>query len=362
MSEKSEEERKRKEYSPRRPFPEHTFEEALGVAKAIQDKNAGKPWKPLFVAEALGIKPGSSNFRVLTSSAYKYGLTEGTWNAQYISLTDLGKSITKPLGPNQEVKDKQEAVLKIELFSKVYEHYRDSKFPAADDTYFKNMLEKEFGVPRELVNECTQLLLANGRYTGIIRDVSGAPYVVFAETAPEVPPERPEEGAAGEKLPGEIPPPAPVSAPAPQVVNQIFVAHGKNKVPLEQLKKILAEFKIPFKVAIDEPHIGRPIPQKVAELMRSCTSAIVVFTADEEYADADGKKIYRPSDNVVYELGAASILYGNKIVILKEDDVSLASDFSDLGYITFEKDKLDAKTMDLLKEFIGFGLLKVTPA
>ena len=49
-------------------------------------------------------------------------------------------------------------------------------------------------------------------------------------------------------------------------------------------------------------------------------------------------------------------------MILKEEGVGLASDFSDLGYIAFEKDKLDAKTMDLLKEFIGFGLLKVTPA
>lgn len=37
-------------------------------------------------------------------------------------------------------------------------------------------------------------------------------------------------------------------------------AIGTHKVPLEQLKKILVEFKIPIKVAMDEPHIGRPIP------------------------------------------------------------------------------------------------------
>jgi len=49
-------------------------------------------------------------------------------------------------------------------------------------------------------------------------------------------------------------------------------------------------------------------------------------------------------------------------VILKEEDVSLASDFSDLGYIPFEKNKIKAKAMDVIKELIGFGLLKVTPA
>jgi hypothetical protein len=361
MSDKTEDkEEKDKKLGSRRPFPIHTIEEALKVAKAIQDKNAGKPWKPLFIAEALGIKPGSSNFRDITSSSYKYGLTDGTWNAEHISLTPLGRSLTKPTDLQQELRDKQDAVLKIEVFRKIYEHYKDAKFPTAD-TYFKNMLEKEFAVPSELIDECIQLLLDNGRFASIIRDVQGAPYVVFAETPSEAPAEGPKAETEEEKPPVE--PRPPLAPPVqPPVINQIFVAHGKNTVPLEQLKKILAEFKIPFKVAIDEPHIGRPISQKVADLMKSCTSAIFIFTADEEYADAEGKKFYRPSDNAIYELGAASILYGNKIVILREEEVSLASDFRDLGYITFEKDKLDAKSLDLMKEFIGFGLLKVTPA
>jgi predicted nucleotide-binding protein len=142
----------------------------------------------------------------------------------------------------------------------------------------------------------------------------------------------------------------------------MFIVHGKDVTPLEQLKKILLEFKIPFKVAVDEPHVGRPISPKVSELMKSCTSAIIIFTTDEEYADTKGNKFYIPSDNAVYELGAASILYGDKIVILKEEGVSLPSDFSDLGHITFKKDELDAKSMQLIKELIGFGLLKFTTA
>jgi predicted nucleotide-binding protein len=64
----------------------------------------------------------------------------------------------------------------------------------------------------------------------------------------------------------------------------------------------------------------------------------------------------------VYELGAASILYEDRIVILKEESVTLSSDFSDLGHITFKKDELEAKSMQLIKELIGFGLLKFTPA
>lgn len=95
--------------------------------------------------------------------------------------------------------------------------------------------------------------------------------------------------------------------------------------------------------------------------MHECTSAIVIFTADEKYIDEKGNEFFKPSDNAVFELGAAGILYGKKIVILKETDVSLASDFSDLGHISFDKDMLKAKAMDLIKELIGFGFLKVTP-
>ena len=362
MADKAEDEKESKKYA-RRPIPLHALEEALKVAAAIQDKNAGKPWKPIFVADALGIKPTSSNFRDITSSAYKYGLIDGTWNAEYLSLSPLGKSITKPGGPQQELRDKQKAVLNVEVFKNVYDHYRDAKFPSAD-SYFKNMLETEFGVPRELIDECVKLLLENGRYSDIIRDVQGAPYVVFAEIPPESKGQQSQEKPTeGGKTPAEVMVKLE-EAPKPttSAVNQIFVIHGKDTAPVEQLKKLLSEFKIPFKVAIDEPHVGRPISQKVSDLMKTCTSAIVVFTSDEEYVDPKGNKLFRPSDNAVYELGAASVLYGDKIVILKEEDVTLPSDFSDLGHITFKKDEIDAKSMQLIKELIGFGLLKFTTA
>jgi hypothetical protein len=48
-------------------------------------------------------------------------------------------------------------------------------------------------------------------------------------------------------------------------------------------------------------------------------------------------------------------------MILKEDIVTFASDFSDIGYISFEKDKLDTKAADLMVELIGLGFLQVMP-
>lgn len=155
--------------------------------------------------------------------------------------------------------------------------------------------------------------------------------------------------------------PSPETGVKRELGQAIFVAHGKNKRPLEQLKKILEQFKIPYRIATDEPNLGRPIGGKVKEVMESCNCAILIFTADEEFKDAKGSEIWRPSENVVFELGAAAgYLYGNRIVIMKEDGVEFPANFRDLGYISFLKDQLEAKAMEILKELIGFGIVKVS--
>lgn len=138
------------------------------------------------------------------------------------------------------------------------------------------------------------------------------------------------------------------------------MGHGKNHAPVEQLERLLTRFKVPFARAEYEPNRSRPISQKVADTMRSCNASILVFTADEEFTDSEGNSVWRPSENVVHELGASSVLHGERVVIFKEELVNFPSNFSDIGYISFEKDRLDAKGVDLITELIEMGLLSVT--
>jgi hypothetical protein len=161
--------------------------------------------------------------------------------------------------------------------------------------------------------------------------------------------------------------PDPSSSPISEAVSRasylgqgIFIAHGKNKKPLEQLKHILDQFKVAYKVAVEEPNLGRPISAKVRATMEACNCAILIFTADEEFNDKDGHAVWRPSENVIYELGAASYLYENRVVIMKEEDVKFPSNFQDIGYISFVKDQLEAKAMEIIKELVGFDILKIT--
>lgn len=341
----------KKKYAPRRPFPLNSLEEALKVAAAIQDKNAGKPWKPFLVAEALGIKATSSNFRDIASSAFKYGLTDGTWSADYIGLTALGKTITKPPNPQQEVKDTQAAVLNIDVFKKIYEHYKDAKLPAAD-TYFKNMLETEFGVPPELADDCIQLVLDNGRFAKIIRDSQGAAYVVFAETPPELPPEAPGDGVEGIE-PQEpivqtpsIPPISPVPPVTPpkkvEIKPTVFISHSKNALIVDQLKTILEFGQFDYKIAEETETTAIPIPERVFGSMRECDCAIINVSADEQEKKPDGT--FNVNPNVLTEIGGAFLLYERKVILLVDKRVQLPSNLQGLYRCEYEGDELAFST------------------
>ena len=91
-----------------------------------------------------------------------------------------------------------------------------------------------------------------------------------------------------------------------------------------------------------------------------CGSAILIFTRDEKFFDSAGAEVWRPSENVVHELGATSFTYGDRIVIFKEKGLHFPTNFQNIGYIEFESNDIAARTADLLEELIGFGLVKVT--
>ena len=354
---------------PNRPFPRHTLEEVLVIAETIQDKNNGKPMKRLLLANAINRKPTGVEFRDLLSSSFKYGLTNGTEKAENIDLTELGKKLTKPTSEKEKYESLQKAILTPEVFQRIYVHYKNGKFQTGQ--FFENALGSQFNIPKEYTKEVVKILEKNGRHAGIIRDISGSPHILFEEYPQDETPQKSDYKTTGitnseidylteqktdtPKTDTKIT--HPKESPSKENGHKpIFLGHGKNQKPVEQLIKILEKFKIPYKVAGEEPNSGRPISQKVRETMNECGSAILIFSNDGTETDTI------PNLNVVFELGAASVLYGEKVVIFKEDGIKLPSDFSDIGHISFEKDKLNTKALELLNELIAMGFIKVLPA
>lgn len=342
------------------------LKDALDIPEALQ-KNGGQPLTAIDMATAVGKSPGSSTFRTQTASASAYGLIGGSYKTTFV-MREIGEAITQPTSPTEKSQAMVTSALTPSTFRSIYDYYKGKKFP--ERQFFVNTIVREFAVDPKQADTCCAVFEANMRLVGLIRDAPGGAWL-STEAAPptadtvvrqdEV--EKAEDHAiVTEALTDPKPDPpgtgaAPVKKKRP---NRIFIGHGRNTKPLDQLTKTLDTMGIPHAVAVDEANAGRPISQKVRDTMDQCGAAILIFSADVELFDKDGNSVWKNSENVAHELGAASVMYDDRIILFKEESVHLASNYSGIGYIPFEKDKLDAKVNDLLRELVSFRILKLS--
>lgn len=350
---------------PQRVMPAHPIEKALLIPRAIVDEFGGRGGEPTSIALAIQWAPTGGSWRALTSTAMAYGLTEGGYNANEIVLTPLGSQIVKPTEERADKEALIKAILMPTAIKAFAERYNKNKYPSKEIAI--NVLEG-FGVPRERASAAFDIITENFKYIRALRTTANGqillidPNAVATATrasALEVEPtEFPPRGSQAGQIPAE-PPPAP--PPTPHAKKQFFVAHGTDQQALEQLESMLRELNIPFTVAKNEAHAGRPISEKVAQLMQESSGGFFIFSGDERVQVGEDKSELRPRMNIVFELGAASLLYGKRIVIFKEDGVVFPSDFSDLGYIPYAKGDLKTKSLELLKELIKLGAVQLLP-
>ncbi|MFC7485774.1 TIR domain-containing protein [Knoellia sp. CPCC 206453] len=358
-------------------IPSISLEKARRVPQVISDYYASHPTRPLDVASALDMTPSSGTFRVLCGAAVGYGLTDGGPNAPLISLAPLGSRAVSPTEVDDDKHALREAALKPTVANQFYTRYDGAQLPPKNIA--ENVLRNVLSVPADRTSDVYDLLLENARFVGFVKSIKDKEFIditgpnaggggspatpTSAASTPAPSPDLDDEGTEEDEETGaveNVAPEGPPTPPAPVHKNAIFVGHGGNRKPMEQLVKILNEYGIPHKEAVDEANHARPISVKVAETMRECGAAILVFTADKEYFDKDGHSIWRPSENVSHELGAASVLYGERIVIFKERGIELPSNFSSIGYIEFEKDKLSDKGIELFRELVSMKILTIS--
>jgi predicted nucleotide-binding protein len=350
---------KKFERRPNRAFPKHTLEDALVIAKAIVNKNAGKPMKKLLVADAIGRKPSTVQFRNLLSSSYKYGLTLGTEKAGHIELTTIGKSILKPLSAADELSAKQKAVLSAEKFNEIYTHYKDSKFPSGK--FFENALEVQFGIPSEYIVEVNELLKKNGVFAGLIRDISGSPHVMFDNFSSVEESDYPREGK--EIKENEVSPEEEVEIPEENQEKsnlvssvkkkKVFITHGKNKAFIEPIKKLLRFGELEAVVSVEKQSVSQPVPDKVLNDMRSCGAAIIHVDAEEKLMDKEAKERVVINQNVLIEIGAAMALFGRRFILLVKEGITLPTNLQGLYEVRYNGEKLDGDVTIKLLEAIN---------
>ena len=75
----------------KRPVPSLTFKDVLPYAEIIQELGAGYKVKRDDVFKKLGKSPASGSSKKLTTQSNFYGITTGSYVAEYVELTENGK-------------------------------------------------------------------------------------------------------------------------------------------------------------------------------------------------------------------------------------------------------------------------------
>lgn len=353
-----------RKYLSQSDVPAFPLSAALRVSKAICDNYGKNPTKPLRVAQAMDLSPGSSGFRMLCGASIAYGLTDGGYNSEQISITPLGRRIVAPTSEGDDYAAMREAMLMPRINKEFLKKYNGSKLPPV--AIAKNVLG-EMGVPDDRAADVFAQIIDGAKGVGFIREVRGQSYVdLDALAGTDIGPEQNEEemdsGAIEQQTPskpeskgGEN---SHLIANTPNAsVNRVFITHGRNKEIVAQLKDLLTFGGFTPIVAAEHETASKPVPDKVMDDMRSCGAAIIHVGTEMRVVDTEGKEHRMLNQNVLIEIGAAMALYGRKFILLVENGSTLPSNLQGLYEVRCEGAKLDYEsTMKLLKAFNDFRL------
>ena len=331
-----------------RPYPTHTLEDAIAVARAIQESNSGLPFDRALLARAMGTTPASSGYTMKLNSSAKYGLTQGGYNDDRISLTPRGEAIVAPKGVGEQLKAIIDAAIQPDVFGRFYRMLDGKRLP--EDTFAQNMLQREFGVRPDLTGECLRIIEANGLYTAILQAVDGSLHVSLAE-GPQNAPSARDGWPQAESGPEA----ADLRPASPAQGGRVFIGHSRSTEAVQFVKSVFDEFGIAYGAGEAEAGDLQPVSAAVSNEMRSCSAAVLVFGGDDGPVDGGGDL----TSQMAYQLGAASVLYGNKVIVFREAGLEMGRDLTSLRAVEFEAERPEMAGLALLRELNRLGVIRV---
>ena len=221
---------KKKGRGPTKRYPVKTFEDSLRIPKGILEYGVGDQMRRLTLFQSIGISsPDSSATRDLLTSSGRYGLTTGSYSAEYLSLTADGKSIVVGSHSDPKILEKefQLAIAQFEPFQSLYERLKNKRFP--DPAVLKDELGK-VGIAANDQNKAAEVFTENARYLGVVREYGGTNHIIPIKQALE---ELPSTAPASTVVTGQTTDEASSCAPSTgeQAATQVDVP-SKSQVSL----------------------------------------------------------------------------------------------------------------------------------
>lgn len=158
-----------------RPFPASSFNESTELAEAMIEIGGGsREVRRITLFDHLDRSPESGPSRQAVTNSARYGLTEGGYQADTLSLTDDGvRAVSPDSSPRERARARfQLAIEGIPPFKALYERFSNNRLPAQQ--VMRDFLVSEQQFSEEDAKEAVELFIVNARDIGLLQTLSGA--------------------------------------------------------------------------------------------------------------------------------------------------------------------------------------------
>jgi hypothetical protein len=177
-------EKKPKRANSIRNYPASSFSDALDLGDAIYRFGSGQKIRRLTLLEKMVRSPTSSVTRQMITNSSRYGITKGSYNAEYVELTPDGLIIFDENAASQEKLRTRFslAITQISPFKKLYSEYVQKRIPAPE--VMRDFLKDSKEVMDDYA-ECIDTFIVNAKELGLLRTIGGSETLISIEQAVE---------------------------------------------------------------------------------------------------------------------------------------------------------------------------------
>lgn len=158
-----------------RSFPASSFKQAAELAEAmVEIAGSAREVRRVTLFDHLNRSPESGPSRQAVTNSSRYGLTEGSYKAETLKLTEDGfKAVNPDSSPREGARSQfQLAIAGIDPFKALYERFTGNKLPAQQ--VMRDFLVSEHKMSEEDAKEAVELFILNAREIGLLQTLSGA--------------------------------------------------------------------------------------------------------------------------------------------------------------------------------------------
>ena len=348
-------------------YPKYRLEEALGIARAIQEKNSGLPFDRVRLAKSMGTTPSSSAFVTKLTSAAKYGLTEGGYNDPRISLTALGAAALDH-DSDRARSALVRAATRPQTFREFYGLLDGRRIPNEDEAL--GLIVDHIGVAERHAARCLDIAVANGRLAGIVTEVNNSNYVTSLDISNAATDEHVSH-ALGEldTANGRVQPRTAPKLPDPQPADdqrttrvedgRIFIAHSGWPRAAARVGKMLEDMGVAHRVVDVGVFDSSQIGMVASDEMDGCSGAVIVFGGSEAHQWGPGFASPR-AFRMLLQLGAAADRFENRVAVAVQAGMDHYPETDFLQVIPIADHEAEGFEFDLLRELIRVKMIEVS--